>query len=401
MTQPLLAFLLAVAPVHSGVPGEDELVLVETTPVETTLGSDTVPETVDVWLEMIGSAEDRLDLAFFYASNQADSRLEPVVLAVEAAADRGVRVRFLGDKKFYETYPDTLERLGAREGAEMRLLDLSEATGGVLHAKYFVVDEREAYVGSANFDWRSLEHIQELGVRVRVPEIARAFAKVFADDWRFAGGDPAPRPASLTESTAQPVTATFAGAPVRVHAVASPEGMLPAETAWDLPAMIAAIDGAREEVRVQLLSYTTTSRDGSYFADLDTALRRAAARGVQVKLLLADWSKRSWSIEPLKSLQVLRNVEVRLISVPEAEAGFIPFARVVHAKFLVADGSVAWVGTSNWSGDYFHASRNLGLLVEGGSFGSALQGFHERTWASPYAEIVDPGKAYTPPRIGQ
>ena len=394
----LLALLVASpAPVRL----EDELVLVETTPAETTLGSDAVPETVDVWLEMIGSAEDRIDLAFFYASNEAGSSLERVVLAIEAAADRGVSVRFLGDKKFYETYPGTLDRLDARDNVEMRLLDLSEATGGVLHAKYFVVDLREAYMGSANFDWRSLEHIQELGLRVRVPEIARAFGRVFADDWRFAGGEPAPRPASHTTASSEPVAATFDGAPVRVRALASPEGLLPAETSWDLPAMLAAIDGATEEVRVQLLSYATTSRDGAYFADLDTALRRAAARGVQVKLLLADWSKRSWSIEPLKSLQVLGNVEVRLVSVPEAEAGFIPFARVVHAKYMVADGTTAWLGTSNWSGDYFHASRNLGLLVEGASFGGALRDFHERTWSSGYVETVDPGKTYTPPRIGQ
>ena len=173
-------------------PLEDDLELIETTPVETTLGSAELAETADTWLDMIASAETSLDGAFFYASNEPGSRLETVVQAVEAAAARGVRVRFLADVKFQKTYPATLARLDAAENVEVRLYDLSKATGGVLHAKYLVVDGREAYLGSANFDWRALEHIQELGLRVRAPRLARDLQSVFDSDWRFAGGESAP-----------------------------------------------------------------------------------------------------------------------------------------------------------------------------------------------------------------
>jgi len=38
---------------------------------------------------------------------------------------------------------------------------------GVLHSKFFVVDNAVAYVGSANFDWRSLAQVKELGLVIR------------------------------------------------------------------------------------------------------------------------------------------------------------------------------------------------------------------------------------------
>ena len=48
--------------------------------------------------------------------------------------------------------------------------------GGVLHSKAMVVDREVVFLGSANFDWRALEHIQELGALVHSEPLARAMA---------------------------------------------------------------------------------------------------------------------------------------------------------------------------------------------------------------------------------
>jgi phosphatidylserine/phosphatidylglycerophosphate/cardiolipin synthase-like enzyme len=180
--------------------------------------------------------------------------------------------------------------------------------------------------------------------------------------------------------------------------VASPTGWLVDEGGWDLPRLVELIDGAEEQVRVQVLNYKTSDYQGRYFDELDAALRRAAARKVQVQIVVADWSKKRWVIEGLQSLQCMPRIEVKLVTIPEHSSGFIPFARVVHAKYLVVDGEKAWIGTSNWGRDYFHASRNLGLLVDGEAFAHQLDLVFEGLWESEYAETVQPGARYEAPR---
>ncbi len=394
---PLLLSLACAAPATAvrAPAGPPDLELVESSPVETTLDHPEIPDARDVWPEMVNGATRTLDVAQFYVSNAPGSRLEPVIQAIEAAADRGVKVRLLAEEKFYKTYPETLERLAQRPDIEVRRLDTARSMGGVLHAKYFVVDGREAFLGSQNFDWRSLEHIQELGLRIRVPEVVRSLADVFERDWALAVGGTAP----ATAAVGDPFPARFAGGTVRVTPAHSPEGYLPDPGTWDLPKLVKLIDGAKRSVRVQLLTYKAKARDGSPFPELDEALKRAAARGVKVELLLADWSKRKGTIEGLQAMHAPPGLTVKLVTIPQGSAGFIPFARVVHAKYMVVDGERAWLGTSNWERDYFTQSRNVGVIVEGEAFASQLERFFADGWSSPYAVEVDPKATYTAPNI--
>jgi phosphatidylserine/phosphatidylglycerophosphate/cardiolipin synthase-like enzyme len=314
---------------------------------------------------MIASARARIDIAEFYASNEPGSRLEPVVQALLAAAARGVRVRWLADAVFAERYPETLQRLSA-SGVQIHAMNS-------LHAKYFVVDGREAFIGSQNFDWRSLTHIEELGVRFRAPDPVRALQDIFETDW---GGKVSP-PSS--EYLFDDVTL-----------VASPREKLPLQKLWDLPALVELIDSAKDSARVQLLTYGGV-------AELQQALVRAAARGVQVQLLLSDWELRPRTLALLRALD--RRIQVRIFTIPQWSGGFIPFARVAHAKYCVVDAARGWVGTGNWEPDYFLKSRNVGLLIDGGRIPPRLDAFFFENWASQYAAPFDPSRDYAPPRI--
>lgn len=383
---------------------EPDLVLVESSPVETTLDHADIPDAWRVWPEMIGAATRTLDLEEFYVSNAPGSRLEPVIQAIEAAADRGVRVRLLVEEKFVKQYPDTLDRLAARHGVEVRHLDTAKSMGGVQHSKYFIVDGHEAYLGSQNFDWRSLEHIQELGLRVRVPQVVRALGDVFEYDWALAAGTPPavtrePLPGASGKTGLGPFLARMEGETVRVTPVFSPHGYLPDPTTWDLPRLVGIIDGAQRSVRVQVLTYRAKGRDGSEFRELEDALKRASARGVKVELLVSDWSKRPGTIEGLQALHAPPGLTVKLVTIPRASSGFIPFARVVHSKYMVVDGETSWVGTSNWERDYFTQTRNVGLIIAGPGLARKLERFFDDTWNSPYATEVDPKATYAPPAI--
>jgi phosphatidylserine/phosphatidylglycerophosphate/cardiolipin synthase-like enzyme len=348
--------------------------LVETTPVETTLDSE-LRDAADVWPEMIRNARHTIDLAQFYISNGA--RLEPVIAAIEAAIARGVRVRLLVEQSFVKVYPETLDRL-ARAGATVRHADF---TPGILHAKYFVVDGHDAFFGSQNFDWRALEHNLELGIRTHDAAIAARLLAIFELDWARAGDEPAPRM----------VVPAASGS---IALVASPKDRLPGGIEWELPKLVAAIDSATAQIHVQLLTY----RAGDW-AELEAPLLEAAARGVHVELMLADWSKRAKTIGGLQKLASVPNVEIRLVTIPIASRGFIPFARVIHAKLLVVDGSRAWLGTSNWEREYFYDSRNVGLWIDDATVAARLDRFWQTGWRSTYAIRVDPGTPYEPPRI--
>jgi phosphatidylserine/phosphatidylglycerophosphate/cardiolipin synthase-like enzyme len=369
--------------------------LVESWPLETALDHPDVRDAKDVWRALIDSSHQRLDFAEFYASEnpKGPSSLTPLVESIERAAARGVKVRWLADAKFARTYPELLDRF-SRAGVDVRRLDVSKSMGGVLHAKYFLSDD-QAYLGSQNFDWRSLEHIQELGVRSSVPQVVRALAEVFELDWALAGGV-APHVSPSSAPTGFPVV-TEGG---RITFVASPKGWLPDERLWDLPALVALIDSSSRSVRVQLLTYSAHGGRGGEFPDLEDALKRAAARGVSVELLVSDWSKRKGMVEGLKALAG-PSLDVKFLAVPQHSSGFIPFARVAHAKYLVVDGARAWIGTSNWERDYFFASRNVGVVVEGGPIPARLEAFFAGNWSSPLAETLDKAREYVPPRVAE
>jgi phosphatidylserine/phosphatidylglycerophosphate/cardiolipin synthase-like enzyme len=399
-------FLLASTPIPVAAQTGEVFELVESAPIETVLDHPDIRDAWQVWPEMIDGARKTLDIAEFYASDDPasrNSRLVPVIEAVERAAARGVRVRFLAEKVYQKTYPEILARFAAKPGIEVRIYDFGALGGGVLHAKYFLVDGREVYVGSQNFDWRSLSHIQELGARVIEPSVARAFSDVFETDWTLAdpGGHGDRRFRAKPGDDAFPVQVGDGPDAPRVTPVFSPDRWLPDATLWDLPRLVAMIDQARSTVHVQLLTYKTTARDGSYFDTLEAALRRAALRGVKIELLLADWSKSKGNIEGLQSLQVVPGIDVRLNTIPQWSGGFVPFARVGHAKYMIVDGRRVWIGTGNWEADYFLQSRNAGLIVESPAVGERLDRYFADAWGSPYAYEVDPCAAYEPARVAE
>lgn len=364
------------------------LELVESIPVETSLDHAELRDAAAVWLEMFQGASRSIDLAQFYLSNAPASRLEPVVVALEEAVARGVRVRVLAERKFQRLYPDTLERL-ARAGAAVRLIDLSQVSGGILHAKYFLVDEREAFLGSQNFDWRALEHIYELGARVWAPSAVAQLGQIFAADWARAGGEPVPQAAPI---------AVPAGAP---SVVASPRQLLPAGVAWDLPELVALIEGARTSVRVQALTYLAGEADERW-DELEAPLVRAAARGVKVELLLSNWSLRPKTLPGLRRLLRAEHggkLEIRISTIPPWSGGYLPFARVAHAKLLVVDSARAWLGTSNWERDYFYQSRNVGLLLEDRASIERMERFFASLWSASYTRVLGANDQVQAPKI--
>lgn len=379
------------------IPGYE---LVYTAPVETALAAPDLRAPDAVWRTLFDEAQHSLSLGEFYVANQSGSRLDSVLQHLRSAGERGVRIRFLLEEKGIAlSTPETLAQLKAIPNLELRVIPYGKLTGGILHAKYLLVDGKRAYVGSQNFDWRSLEHIHETGLLIDDPSVVKQLNAVFEQDWQAQ--------AALTQGIeVKPVIQTAEQGDSRPdsYLVASPKvfnppGVLDSEA--ELPRLLAQ---AKTRVRVQVMDYAPLSygpnRTRPYYAVIDNALRSAAARGVKVELMVANWSTKKPNIAYLKSLAVLPNVEVKIVTLPEASSGFIPFARVIHSKVMTIDQQKSWVGTSNWSGGYLDNSRNLEIVMQSPAMTARIDGLYAQLWNSDYAQPIQLDKDYPAPRPG-
>ncbi|MGY2289788.1 phospholipase D-like domain-containing protein [Pseudomonas sp. SDO528_S397] len=372
--------------------------LVHTVPVDTDLATADLRQPGPVWINLFDSARQRIDIGQFYAADHPGSVMDTVIEHLEAAGKRGVKIRFLLEEKGLKlSDAATLDRLRAIPNLTFRVLPYAKLSGGIIHAKYMVVDGKQAFIGSQNFDWRSLEHIHETGLLIHDATVVAQTQAIFEQDWQaqaaLAAGKPVPLPAA---GNPPPRSGNYL--------VASPQRYNPpgvGDSQQELPRLLGE---AKQEIRVQLLDYAPLSygpdHTRPYYAVIDNAVRAAAARGVSVKLMVSHWNTEALELPYLKSLAVLPNVQVKIVTLPPAKSGFIPYARVIHSKTLEIDGQVAWVGTSNWLGGYLDNSRNLEVVMRDAAMAQRVKALHQQLWDGPYAKALDVTGDYPPPHPG-
>lgn len=364
------------------------------------------------WQQLMSEARSSLDIASFYwtLTNADTGTHEPSaapgeeVLQTLAGLSQKLTVRIAVNAQ--ESQPADLKLL-TRAGAHIRTVNMKELTSGVLHTKFWVVDKKHIYIGSANMDWRSLTQVKELGAVVyNCSCLAADLLKIFEAYW-FMGQSqtiPSPWPSSFSTAYNQdsPLQLSFNESEASVYLSSSPPSFCASGRTSDLQAILSVIDEAQSFIYIAVMNYLPTmefSHPKKYWGSIDAALRRVAyERRVTVKLLVSCWPSTQPLMFPfLRSLASLQDprskldVQVRLFVVPSsASQKEIPFARVNHNKYMVTD-KTAYIGTSNWSGDYFVNTAGAALVVqqehpsEDGTVQEQLQQVFERDWSSVYA----------------
>ncbi|HEX7814598.1 phospholipase D-like domain-containing protein [Dyella sp.] len=390
-------------------PGPTDFQIVESVPEATSFGQPGVPRTGDVWLNMIGHAAHSIDIAAFYIADKPGSALSLVINALVARAKAGVHLRILVDQGFLKDNAETVARLREVNGVQVRELPMAKLMGGVLHAKYMVVDGHSVFVGSQNWDWRALEQIHEIGARINDERTARTFDAAFELDWNAAGK---PDQGLIAKSLVRPldfppVTAADPaiihdqdGSSLTLYPAFSPPGLTPHALTAEEPALVQMIQGSQHTLRVQVMTLSAIRHFGpkGWWSSVDTAMRDAAARGVKVRIILADWALQDDMQAYLKSLAVLPNVAVKFTQLPPSPQGFIPYARVEHAKYAVADDRTVYIGTGNWEWSYFNTTVDASVFVTGTGPAQTLASIFDHDWDGPYAQSLDPAVHYQAPR---
>jgi phosphatidylserine/phosphatidylglycerophosphate/cardiolipin synthase-like enzyme len=358
--------------------------VVQSVPKETNLQVAGLPLTQDVWLKMINGAKETIDLEEFYVTSQPGEALAPILDAIRAAAGRGVHVRLIVDSGFYKTYPTDPNSLAQVDNIEVKTIDFS-SLGGIQHSKFFVVDGDEFYAGSANFDWLALEHIHEIGLHINDASMAQGLESVFNMDWNNTNETRAV--SSSIAQAAQPITFARLAAdifPAGYQMMASPPKQTPAGIEDSLTEILKALANAETSFKLQVYEYDTTVFGTSqHWYVLDKAIRAAAARGVQVQLLVDKAALKAGKAD-LQALATLPNIQLQVITVPAWSGPVIPYSRLIHSKYFIVDGTSAWVGSENWSSTYFTGSRNVGIMLVDPTVISQLNLVFNQVWNSGY-----------------
>jgi phospholipase D3/4 len=240
----------------------------------------------------------------------------------------------------------------------------------------------------------SLTQVKELGAVVESCELlARDTLKVMEMYWEAArlSAVPQPWPSSFDTvyNRTNPAQATLNGEAVDIFLSASPNQFDTPFRAHDGDTIVGNIDNSTSTLCIEVMDYYPFSEfmnPNFYWPVIDDAIRRAAWRGVKVRLLFSIWGHTPpEATQYWQSLDALHNVEVRAFVVPPLKGSQpIPFTRVNHAKMIVTD-SLVYVGTSNLTPDYFINTGGLGWTIRTDVLRQQVQDIFDRDWNSQYA----------------
>ncbi|XP_052860340.1 5'-3' exonuclease PLD3-like [Anopheles cruzii] len=400
-------------------PDRCQIALVESLPEGLTFppNSPTFQTTYDAWSALLAMANTTIKIASFYWTlkgtdvyNHSSAKEGEAIFHQlrQAGIERGLQVSIVQSAPTSATPSLDTEMLAKQGAASVRSVDFSRLLGGgVLHTKLWIIDNQHFYLGSANMDWRSLTQVKELGVLgTNCSCLAHDLDKIFKIYWDMGAPNayipsrwPKEYEANFNDTT--PARVQFNGAyTLQTYFSNSPPPMSPATRTDDCDAILKIISAANRFVHVSVMDYfplTIYTRFTRYWPVIDDALRKAAIeRKVSIRLLISLWDHSRPSEDYfLKSLEALSNsldgvdIQIRRFTVPATEdQRKIPYGRVNHNKYMVTDNT-AYIGTSNWSGDYFINTAGVGMVLS--SFDtektiiSELQDLFERDWNSKYA----------------
>jgi phosphatidylserine/phosphatidylglycerophosphate/cardiolipin synthase-like enzyme len=335
-------------------------------------------ENYPAWREAIARARRTIHIEMYIFHRDRVGR--DFVAALTAKARAGIKVRVI-----YDWFGSGLgPRLGLftpliRAGGEVRPFNppsLSTALGWLRrdHRKLLVIDGEIAYVSGLCIGeaWlgrpdRRHDPWRDTGLEIVGPVVGQA-EQSFADSWGLAGGD---------RTQLLPLTPRPAAEPGRVNLrLIATEPFTANMLRLDL--LVASL--ARRRLWIADAYFIGT---GPYLE----ALKRAAADGVDVRLLLPQDSDVGWTVPVSRSLyRPLLEANVRI---------FEWSGTMIHAKTAVADSLWARIGSTNLNLNSWIGNWELDVAIEDDETARTLETHYEEDLERS-TEIVL--KTYSKPR---
>ncbi|KAM7352250.1 5'-3' exonuclease PLD3-like [Cochliomyia hominivorax] len=391
-------------------------------------GSPSFMSTYEAWKILLYVSKNSLDIASLYwtlrgedvVHDPTDAQGEDIFQSlINVGLGGKVKIRIAQSIPTNNQPNNDTQILKEKGAAEIRSLDFQRLLGaGVLHTKFWISDNKHIYLGSANMDWRSLTQVKEMGIlALNCPTLAKDLGKIFEEYWVLSTNAAVipkqwPSKYSTKYNFENPMILNVNNIYKQFALLSSsPPPLTSKGRVDDINAVLATIAKAKLFINIAVMDYYPLiiyTEQKKYWPLIDDALKEAAInRKVIIKMLISWWRYSNPSEDYfLKSLQDISysmpgvNIKIKRFEVPVDEHEFlIPHSRVNHNKYMVTD-NIAYIGTSNWSGDYFINTAGVGLVmpdteqtIENGNKTSTLRmdllSVFERDWNSPYTSDLE------------
>ena len=311
-------------------------------------------------IELIDNSKSSIDIAVYSIHNQPK-----VVDALVRANKRGVKIRMVADAKTYVNSPDDYKRL------ETITDKISYAANGsgktsryTMHNKFMIFDEETVFTGSANLTRTDLSGFNANNlIVVRNKNFANVFGEEFNQmyEGKFAKNKKKIDSGKIMLN---------GGIPVSIHF--SPNGKVIENE------IIPRINQAKKSVLMPCFVITDKN--------LANALKNAAKRGVEVKIILdATSAGNRYTIhEDLRKSGISVKVE--------------NLAGKMHFKTVIIDGIFVITGSGNFSHNAESFNDEAALIIESSKLAGYYTDYFRKVWnfipnkwlsANPKAESLD------------
>ena len=288
------------------------------------------------FIQNITAAEKVIHMTMYHLTDKDD------IEALIAAAHRGVEVRIILDGRSLEQSERAEAADVLREGGVK--VQASAPGFSITHVKAMTIDGSLAIISSINLT-TSHATTRDFGIATTDPHIVAEMESVFAVDWLNAE-----RNEHATPELANP---NLLWSPVNAR-----------DKLEDL------IDSATMSLSV----YVENLGDPV----LHRAFARAAKRNVDVRILVPLCDKSTGSPYNVPFLRRLQAEGVHALVMVSPATPDRPY---IHAKTILVDGTMAYLGSVNFSNNSTTKARELGIVLRDAQIMTQIGAIFEKDWS--------------------
>ena len=287
-------------------------------------------------VDLLNNAQTSIDLMIYLLSDRE------VIAALKNAVLRGVAVRVLLEQNPCCSSDNSMQRAVFSDLQEARIqMQWTNPAFRLTHAKMAVIDGTTALVMSQNLTKSSFTFNREANYVDRDPTDVEALAALFAADWARTPYTPTDPNLVIANVNARQKLMTLINGASKSLSIESEE--------MQDPAIIDALIAAQKRgVAVRYIGPTATNGTNAPQRDDNAPGRKRIEGG---------------------------GAGVRLLAMP-----------YVHTKTIVADGTVAFVGSENFSASSLDSNREIGLLTTDVPIITRLTSVFAKDWTAGKTE---------------